>query len=113
MKASCLRSEYVRDMPQLCEATDEAIMEYAKQENRIVVTTETGINEKSFPICSHPGIIILASRQRHEAIRARIFQNFFLSGFRKLAKDSVTYLTAGKAIVRTHQGEEIHDIPRQ
>jgi len=110
MKASCLRSEYVRDMPTLCDATDDAIMEYAKQENRIVITTETNFNERSFPICTHPGIIVLASRQRHEAVGAQIFQRFLLSGFRKHAKDSVTYLTDDRAIVRTHDGEDTYEI---
>jgi len=112
MEASCLKAEYARDIPGLCEAPDEGIMQYAKQENRIVITTETGFNERAFPICSHPGIIILALRDRHEAIGARIFQRFLLSGFRKYTKDSVTYLSEEKAVVRTHDGESVYNIPK-
>jgi len=111
MKASCLKSEYARDIPDLCDAPDDGIMEYAKRENRIVITTETAINERTFPICSHPGIIVLALRERHEAIGARIFQRFLLSGLRKHARDSVTYLSKGKAVVRGHFGETVYDIP--
>ena len=87
-------------------------MQYAKRENRIVITTETAINERAFPICSHPGIIVLALRERHEAIGARIFQRFLLSGFRKYTKDSVTYLFEEKAVVRSHDGEKTYSIPK-
>lgn len=112
MKASCLKAEYARDIPTLCAATDDAIMQYAREESRIVITTETGINEWAFPICSHPGIIVLALRERHEAIGARIFQRFLLSGHRKHTKDSVTYLSQTKAIVRNHDGEFVYEIPK-
>jgi predicted nuclease of predicted toxin-antitoxin system len=112
MKASCLRAEYARDNPDLCDATDEAIMQYAKQEDRVVITTETGFTERAFPICSHPGIIVLALRERHEAIGAKIFQKFLLSGYRKYTKDALTHLYSDKAVVRNHDGAKAYDIPK-
>src|SRR6266700_3884291 len=111
MKASCLNAVYVREIPHLTSATDSALMEHAKEEKRILVTTETGINEKSFKICSHPGIIIFATRDRHESIQAKLFQKFLLSGFRKHTKDAVTYLTSKNAIVKSHDGEKSYSIP--
>jgi predicted nuclease of predicted toxin-antitoxin system len=111
MSASCLNALYVRDIPALVEASDEAVMEYAKEEDRILITTETGINEKSFKICSHPGIIIFATRDRHESIQAKVFQKFLLSGFRKHTKDAVTYLKNKSAVVRSHEGEKTYEIP--
>jgi predicted nuclease of predicted toxin-antitoxin system len=111
MDAACLNAQYIRDIPSMVGATDAAVMECAKESNRIVVTTETGINEKTFKICSHPGIIILATKDRHESIQAKLFQRFLLSGFRKHAKDSVTYLTTKNAIVKTHTGESSYEIP--
>jgi len=111
MKASCLNAAYVRNIPHLVDATDSALMEHAKEEKRILVTTETGINEKSFNICSHPGIIILATRNRHESIQAKVFQRFLLSGLRKYTKDAVTYLTDKNATVKSHDGENTYQIP--
>src|SRR6266436_8108653 len=105
MKASCLNALYVRDIPTLVEASDEAVMEFAKEDDRILITTETGINERAFKICSHPGIIVLSARDRHETIQAEIFQKFLLSGHRKHTKDSVTYVTSKTAVVRSHDGE--------
>src|SRR5260370_18787601 len=111
MKASCLNALYVRDIPTLVEASDEAVMEFAKEDDGILITTETGINERAFKICSHPGIIIFATRDRHESIQAKVFQQFLLSGFRKHTKDAVTYLTSKNALVKSHEGEKTYEIP--
>lgn len=97
-------SVYVRDT-MLKGKDDVSVMEHAKQERRILVTTETGISEKSFPICTHSGIIIFTVRSRHEAIRGRVFSRFLRSGFRKYAMDSVTYLRQHEALVKTHLGQ--------
>jgi len=111
MKASCLKAVYVRDLPNLVDASDSALIEYAREENRILLTIETGINEKAFRICSHPGIIVLMTRDRHESIQAKVFQRFLLSGLRKHTKDAVTYVHSKNAIVKSHDGERNYDIP--
>lgn len=102
--SSAINVEYVRELP-IKGARDPAVMQYAHQEHRIVVTTETGINHKSFPVCTHPGIIVLAGRRRHESFHAGIFQRFLLSGHRKHAKDAVTYLSDNGIRIITHEGE--------
>jgi hypothetical protein len=63
------------------------------------------MNDASFPICSHPGIIVLSGGRRHESIHADIFQRFILSGKRKEAKDAVTFLTEDSARIKKHLGE--------
>ena len=81
------------------------VVDYARESKRIVVTTETGMNEHTFPVCTHPGIIILAGRNRHEDIQAGLFQKFLLSGHRVMAKDCVTTISEGEATIKMHQGE--------
>jgi predicted nuclease of predicted toxin-antitoxin system len=88
-------------------AEDADVMRYATTENRIVVTTETGINHKKFKICTHPGIIVLGGKRRHEAIQAQIFQKFLLSGHRQEAKHAVTFLSQNEARIKT--GEDTPD----
>jgi len=87
---------------------DQAVINYARNERRIVVTTDLGISENSFPVCTHPGIIILRSRQQHVAIRGKVFQRFIRSGHRKHAKDAVTRLRHDEAFVKSHQGESVY-----
>jgi len=98
--SSALNIEYIRDNG-MCSAEDAEVVRYATQENRIVVTTETGINHKKFRICTHPGIIVLCGRRRHESIQAEIFQKFLLSGHRKEAIHHVTFLSENEARIKT------------
>lgn len=84
-------------------ADDDEVMRYATQERRIVVTTETGINHKKFKICTHPGIIVLCGKHRHESIHAETFQRFLLSGHRGLANHAVTFLSSNEARIKTGQ----------
>lgn len=102
--SSAINVEYVRDLP-IKGQSDPTVMEYAKKHRRIVVTTETGMNHRTFPICTHPGIIVLAGRNRHESIHAGNFQKFLLSGHRQEAQDAVTFLTEGEALIMSHAEE--------
>ena len=105
--SSALNIEYIRDNG-MGTAEDAAVIRYATQENRIVVTTETGINHKKFKICTHPGIIVLGGKHRHESIQAEIFQKFLLSGHRKEAHHAVTFLSQHEARIKT--GDTVPDI---
>jgi predicted nuclease of predicted toxin-antitoxin system len=98
--SSALNIEYVRDNG-MGSAEDADLIRYATRENRIVVTTETGINHKKFKICTHPGIIVLGGKRRHESIQAEIFQKFLLSGHRKEAHHAVTVLSQNEARIKT------------
>jgi predicted nuclease of predicted toxin-antitoxin system len=102
--SSAINVEYVRDLP-IRGASDVAVMDYARKESRIVVTTETGMNHKSFPVCKHPGIIVLAGRRRHESIHAGIFERFLRSGHRKAAEDAVTFLSESEIRIKSHSGD--------
>jgi predicted nuclease of predicted toxin-antitoxin system len=102
--STAINVEYVRTLP-IRGTTDETVMNYARQSSRIVVTTETGMNHKTFPVCTHPGIIVLSGKRRHESIQAGMFQKFLLSGHRKEAQDAVTFLTEDRMRVKSHSGE--------
>jgi predicted nuclease of predicted toxin-antitoxin system len=104
--SSALNIEYIRDIG-MNKATDDEVMKYATKVKRIVVTTESGINHKRFKICTHPGIIVLGGKHRHESIQAKIFHKFLLSGHRKEADHAVTYLSDRQAKIRKSDTEEI------
>jgi predicted nuclease of predicted toxin-antitoxin system len=101
--SSAINVEYVRNLP-IKGAPDDEIVAYATRNRRIVVTTETGMNHTTFPVCTHTGIIVLTGR-RHESVYAENFHRFLLSGRRQDTNDAVTYLTDDSATIRTHQGE--------
>jgi predicted nuclease of predicted toxin-antitoxin system len=103
--SSAINVEYLRELP-IRGINDPGVINYARQELRIVVTTETGMNHKTFPVCTHPGIIVLAGKRRHESIHAGMFQRFLLSGHRKEAQDAVTFLTDTEMRVKKHSGEQ-------
>jgi len=102
--SSAINVEYMRELP-IRGATDHRVIEYALQESRIVVTTETGMNHKTFPVCSHAGIIVITGKSRHESFQADLFRRFLLSGRRQEAKDSITFLTDREVRIKSHQGE--------
>jgi len=102
--SSAINVEYMRELP-IKGAKDPAVIDYAKKHERIVVTTETGMNHKTFPICTHPGIIVLSGKRRHESFHAGIFRRFLLSGNRQLAKEAVTFLTDDGIRIRNHTEE--------
>jgi hypothetical protein len=78
-------------------------MDFALRENRIVFTIEPKF--KDFPVCTHPGIIILTVRERHESIRQRVVAKFMRSGFRNYTKDNLTRLSTDQAQIEDHDGE--------
>ncbi len=108
--SSAINVEYVRDLP-IKGINDLGVIDYARKESRIVVTTETAMNHKTFPVCTHPGIIVLSGKRRHESFHAGMFQRFLLSGHRKEAQDAVTFLTDDEMRVKRHSGEVNFRLP--
>ncbi len=102
--SSAISVECVRELP-IRGISDKGVIDYARKESRITVTTETAMNHKSFPVCSHPGIIVLSGRHRHEAAQADIFKRFLLSGHRKSAQDAVTFINEKEVRIKSHAGE--------
>lgn len=96
--------EYCRDLP-IKGAADSLVVDYARKNNRIVITTETAMNQRQFPICTHPGIIVIAGKRRHESIHAGIFKKFLLSGHRVEARDAVTFLSDSEMRIKNHRGD--------
>lgn len=106
--SSALNIEYIRDIG-MSSVTDSAVVEYANRERRIVITTETGMNHRVFRICTHPGIIVLGGKHRHETIHADLFRKFLLSGHRAEANHAVTFLTDSEARIKTSNDESVPD----
>ena len=102
-RISAVKSLYARDVPEVTGRDDQTVMDFATRDNRIVFTTESRF--KAFPVCTHPGIIILAVRERHETIRQRVVTRFMRSGFRKYTKDTLTRLSTDQAEIEDHNGE--------
>ena len=93
-KWSAVDAKWVNDpdTPPPPSTKDKALMAVACSTNRILVTVEGRINEKTFRICTHPGIIVFRAKRQHEAVKAKIFRLFMLSGYRSDANKAVTYL---------------------
>ncbi len=89
-----VNAEWISEIQQLRarKTTDAAVVAYATEQRRIVVTVEGRFNERKFKICTHPGIIIFKATKHHEAVKAEIFRKFMRSGKRSKAKHAVTYL---------------------
>ena len=107
--SNAINVEYMREL-EIRGATDENVIEYARGETRIVVTTETGMNHKKFPVCTHPGIIVLAGRHRHEDIVAESFRRFLLHGRRQEAKDAVTFISENDVRIKSHKGDDSYQL---
>lgn len=103
--SSALNVQYVRELPEIAGTEDKNVINYATKDNRIVLTTETGINHKKFKICTHPGIIVLGGKHRHEAIHAKAFHKFLLSGRRQEANHAVTFITEKQARIKKSETE--------
>jgi hypothetical protein len=91
-KWSALNVVWVNDTVTLPSTDDDALMNEARSQNRILVTEETRLDETKFKICTHPGIIIFRAKKRHSATKAEMFRLFMLSGYRPRAKKAVTVL---------------------
>jgi len=92
-------------------ANDDTVVRSASKLNRIVLTTEKGITHKTFPPCTHAGIIVLACATRYEPHQAAIFRRFILSGKRSESRDAVTYLTEREVRVNNHSGHHAFPLP--
>lgn len=87
-----LKVEYVNDtLLANIGLQDEQLVEYARKNNRILVSVEGCLNEKKFPICIHPGIIVIKATRRHDALKSRMFKDLIRSGTRRRCNHSVTY----------------------
>ena len=103
-KFGSVRAEYVWDIPALVGKEDDIVVDYANKNGQIVVTVERAF--KGFKVCTNPGIILLTSRERHEAIMAEVFHRFLLSGYRKYAQNAFTRLSQKEAVVTDHSGRQ-------
>ena len=91
--ANCkaLNVEYINETFLANRGTsDRAVVDYARQARRIVVTTETRLNEHQFLICTHPGILVIASP--NHSMRVKMFSDLMRSGVRGRCRHAVTYL---------------------
>lgn len=100
-----LNVEYVRKL-RIKGAKDQPVIDHASADQRIVFTTDEGMNERRHKPCTHKGIIILACASRYEPNQAEIFKRFLLSGIRAKARDSVTHITEREIRIVSHAGEE-------
>jgi predicted nuclease of predicted toxin-antitoxin system len=80
--------------------TDETVVNYARQNRRIVVTPESRLNEHKFKICTHPGILIFKATKRH-ASHAGMLRDLMLSGVRSRCRHAVTYLKLDDTCTKT------------
>ncbi len=94
----------VRDV--MKSASDVQVVAYATKADLIVVTTETAMNQKQFKICTHPGIIVLCGKSRHEKVMATSFKKFMLSGHRKRASHAVVYVSESQARIVTGSAQD-------
>ena len=81
--------------------TDEALIDYARDNNLILVTTESRLDEKRFPICTHPGIIVIQATSHHAELKSKMFKDLVQSGMRKRCNHAVTHLSLDKTGTRT------------
>lgn len=100
--SQALKCKYVRDLTDLKSKSDEDVMAYAQKERRIVLTTESKFDDKSFKICTHCGIIVIATRSTYRAAPA--LKRFLLSGHRKEAENAVTFISEAGARIKKHGG---------
>ena|SRR5579862_5513349 len=103
-KISAIKSVYAGAIPEVSGKDDDVVMDYAKRENMIVFTIERSF--AAYPVCTNPGIIILTVREKHEAIRKRVFQDFIRSGHRKHVSNALTRLSHGEACITGHNGKQ-------
>ena len=101
-KQKSLNVQWIKDTSMAnCGIADTDIVNYARKNRRIVVTSEGRLNEKKFLVCTHPGIIVLKAIHRHEAVMAGMFRALVGSGVRARCRHSVTYLRRDSASTRT------------
>jgi predicted nuclease of predicted toxin-antitoxin system len=101
-KHKALNVEWINDTLMASRGfTDQNVVDYAREQRRIVVTTEGRLNEKKFTICTHPGIVVLKATRRHASLRAGMFHALVASGHRSRCNHAVTYLKLDETATRT------------
>lgn len=93
------QAEYVRKLPELKGKSDRAVMEYATAENRIVLTLDSDYNSDNYPICTHPGIIRIATNTRHHIAVRDLIKRFALCGHRVEARHAIAHLNSGECVI--------------
>jgi len=86
-------TEYVRKIPHLKGRSDKDVMNYARDEDRIVITFDHDYNSSNFPICTHPGIIRISSNCKNQTTVREIMRKFSLCGHRSETKHAIAHLT--------------------
>jgi predicted nuclease of predicted toxin-antitoxin system len=104
-----LSVQYVCDMPGFSGTKDPPLLKYADENNRVLVTIDTGFNHRRCPPCTHKGIIRITTRNKHEGIQGGVLKRFLQSGYRGKVKNCVTYVSERKAIVHTHDGVDEYE----
>jgi len=99
-----LSVKYVWYMPGFKGTDDPPLLKYADEENRVLITVDTGFNHRNYPPCTHKGIIRITTRNKYAAIQDGVLKRFLLSGHRVEVKNCVAYVSDGQAIIHTHDG---------
>lgn len=105
MAMPSVRAAYVLDTPELIGCDDDSIITYAEKEKRVTVTMERSFQK--YKVCTHQGIIVLTSRERHAEVQEEVFERFLLSGYRKYVKNAFTRLSQSEATIKDHDGEKV------
>jgi len=82
----------VRDLSSVKGKSDKNVMACAQEDDRIVLTTDTGFNKGNYPICTHHGIIRISPNCRHSSAMAESVRQFAQCGHRVAAKHSITVI---------------------
>ena len=84
-------------------ADDEDIIASTEEHNCLLLTHDfNSINETKYPPCTHGGIIIFKHKQWFPETVREAVNALCLSGRRKEAEHSVTYLFSDRAIMHRH-----------
>jgi hypothetical protein len=95
-------------MPELRTAADSVIYAYGQRTGRVIVDVDGDFNESKYPPGPlNPGIIRFNSRRDDDAALFAMFKKFWQSGLRKHAKNSITYLTAGRVRINRAGAEPL------
>jgi predicted nuclease of predicted toxin-antitoxin system len=101
-----LSVQYVCNMPGFSGTQDLPLLDYARDDDRVLVTVDTDFNHNSCPPCTHKGIIRITTRNKHEGIQGTALRDFLQSGHRAKVHNAVAYVSHRKAIIHTHAGVE-------
>lgn len=103
-----LSVRYVCDMPGFQGTKDPPLIKYAEDEDRVLITADTGFNHRDYPPCTHKGILRITTRNKHEAIQGGVLQRFLQSGHRAKVRNCVAYVSEREAVIHSHNGSETY-----